>query len=119
MSPVEHRIEPRISTTVTIRLLVAKHYTVPVRIRNVSNHGLFVETDTPVPRNALVQVEVPSGSADQPPTRFRAYVVHTTDRGAGLMLASEDELCVRALCKLIRQAARGGIRWRPTMAHAG
>lgn len=120
MTPVEHRLEPRVNTMLSVRVVVSEDYVVPVRIRNVSSHGLFVESDAPFPRNALVRIELPVAAAPEgPPLRFSAYVVHTTDRGAGLMLMGENEQCVKVLRQLVREAAGAGLKWRRNEARLG
>lgn len=120
MVPVEHRLEPRVATTLSVRVVVSEDYVVPVRIRNVSSHGLFVESEAPFPRNAMVRIELPASAASgKPPLRIPAYVVHTTDRGAGLMLTGDDEQCVQVLRQLVREAADAGLRWRRSEARLG
>ena len=113
MTPLEHRREPRLPLTLSVLLTASGGYAIPARLRNVSRHGLFVEAEAPVPRNALLHVELTLPSlAGQSRFLLPVYAVHTTERGAGLVLTPGNPEAAEVLGRLVKSAAGGRIRLR-------
>jgi hypothetical protein len=111
MTPLEHRLDARLQTAHSVLLIVSGDYAIPARIRNVSRHGLYVEAEVPLPRNSLVQVQISQpGAKPDRLVRLATYVVHTTERGAGLLLTSENPDDVQVLTQMFKNATEWSVR---------
>lgn len=86
--PVEHRWSPRKPIAMEVDLDYPPLGTIEGKTRNISLEGMYVETDgTEIPRQARLEVVFTTRYGDGTKVyRLPAYVVHSHDRGIGLML---------------------------------
>lgn len=89
-------MEHRMSSRTLLNMNVAIYYNglglLQGRTRDVSRHGMYVETGLmTLPLHALVDVAFPlsANAISTPPQRASAMVVRLTDCGAGLMFSEE------------------------------
>ena len=86
--PVEHRWSPRKPIAMDVSLIYAPIGSIEGKTRNISLEGMYIETDgSEIPHQARLEVAFTarSGSGNKV-YRMPAYVVHSHEKGVGLML---------------------------------
>lgn len=86
--PVEHRWSPRKPISMEVSLFYPPLGSIKGKTRNISLEGMYVETEgAEIPQQARLEVAFITRQGDREKIhRLPAYVVHSRDKGVGLML---------------------------------
>ena len=86
--PIEHRWSPRKPINLEVSLFYPPLGSITGKTRNISLEGMYVEMDgTDIPQQARLEVAFITRHGERERLhRLPAYVVHSHERGVGLML---------------------------------
>jgi hypothetical protein len=86
--PIEHRWSPRKPINLEVSLFYPPLGSITGKTRNISLEGMYVEMDgTEIPQQARLEVAFITRHGERERVhRLPAYVVHSHERGVGLML---------------------------------
>jgi len=92
---MEHRWGTRLPVTLDVSLIGRDRSVMHGQLRNIGPEGMFVHLEAAVlAENVAVEVELPLGETNR---RVKAWVVHSSEDGAGLLLFAPDDNDYRRL----------------------
>jgi len=109
---MEHRWSKRFNVNVDVSLYRGANSVVHCKTNDAGTAGIFINpsTNNTLEKNAFLELEFKEGSnlryKKAKTFRLRALVVHSSNKGAGLMFLKSDPETLLAWRQVIRQARR-------------